>query len=148
MRKKLSTLLCAILIFTAFTAIGCTKQPATSNNSSNTTGSSTNNTTNGTNSNKNSTTSTNKSDTTIEQQNPTGKIFTLDELQKYDGKNGNPAYVAVDGVVYDVTHAKNWKNGMHEDGITAGKDLSKEIRQSSHGTSVLKDLTVVGKLKQ
>ena len=32
------------------------------------------------------------------------KIFTEKELGKYDGQNGNPAYVAIDGVVYDVTN--------------------------------------------
>ncbi|QAA33175.1 cytochrome b5 domain-containing protein [Clostridium manihotivorum] len=148
MIKKLSTLLCAIFIFTTFIFISCSKQPTTTSNKSNTTGSSNNSATNGSSSNGSSNASSNNSNTKIEQQNPTGKTFTLDELQKYDGKNGNPAYVAVDGVVYDVTHAEKWRNGVHQDWVTAGKDLSKEIRQSSHGTSVLKDLTVVGKLKQ
>ena len=30
--------------------------------------------------------------------------LTLDQLKQYDGKNGNPAYVAVDGVIYDMTN--------------------------------------------
>ena len=34
----------------------------------------------------------------------TEKIFTLDELKNYDGKEGRKAYIAVDGVVYDVTN--------------------------------------------
>lgn len=29
--------------------------------------------------------------------------LTLEELAAYDGKDGNPAYIAVDGVIYDVT---------------------------------------------
>ncbi|MCT6807216.1 MAG: steroid-binding protein, partial [Bombilactobacillus sp.] len=28
--------------------------------------------------------------------------FTKESLAKYDGKNGNPAYVAINGDVYDV----------------------------------------------
>ena len=34
----------------------------------------------------------------------TEKIFTLDELKNYDGKEGRKAYIAVDGVVYDESH--------------------------------------------
>lgn len=75
------------------------------------------------------------------------KIFTLAELKAYDGKNGNPAYVAVNGIIYDVTHAKNWINGKHESGVTAGRDLSTVIGDSPHGTSVLQDLPVVGRLQ-
>lgn len=73
------------------------------------------------------------------------KTFTLAQLKKYDGQNGNPAYVAIDGVVYDVTSA--WGGGMHN-GVTAGNDVSKDIGRSPHGKSVLKKLPVVGKLKK
>ena len=75
------------------------------------------------------------------------KQFTLDELKKYDGQNGNPAYVAVNGTVYDVTNARGWNNGKHQSGVTAGQDLTKMIGQSPHGTSVLAELPVVGTLK-
>lgn len=75
------------------------------------------------------------------------KEFTLDELKKYDGKNSNKAYVAVDGVVYDVTNVDAWKNGEHKNGLTAGNDLSEEINKSPHGKDVLEELPVVGKIK-
>lgn len=75
------------------------------------------------------------------------KVFTLDELKKYNGENGNPAYAAVDGVVYDVTNAEKWKNGKHQ-GIAAGNDLSKAINSSPHGKNVLTKLPVMGTLKQ
>lgn len=89
------------------------------------------------------TNSTTKSSTvTVVKQN-----LTLEQLKKYNGKNGNAAYVAVDGTIYDVTNAKNWSNGEHKGGITAGKDLSKEITGAPHGKSVLANLPVVGKLK-
>lgn len=74
------------------------------------------------------------------------RVFTLDELKQYNGKNGNPAYVAVDGVVYDVTDVKPWANGEHKNGITAGNELSDEILKSPHGKKVLKNLPVVGTL--
>lgn len=74
------------------------------------------------------------------------KTFTSDELKKYNGQNGNPAYVAVDGVVYDVTNVEKWKNGKHQ-GLVAGNDLSKAIGSSPHGKSVLNKLPVMGTLK-
>lgn len=73
------------------------------------------------------------------------KTFTKDELSKFDGQNGNRAYVAIDGVVYDMTDVPAWKNGQHH-GNTAGRDLSQEILKSPHGKSVLTKLPVVGKL--
>ena len=74
--------------------------------------------------------------------------LTLDELSKYNGKDGNPAYIAVDGVIYDVTESKMWKDGEHN-GYTAGKDLTEEIKKiSPHGTSVLKKMKEVGKIAQ
>ena len=75
------------------------------------------------------------------------KDMTLDELKKYNGKNGNPAYVAVNGTIYDVTNAKGWRNGAHKNGVVAGVDLTKVIGDSPHGDSVLKDLPVIGKIK-
>lgn len=76
----------------------------------------------------------------------TNKEFTAEELKKYDGQNGNPAYVAVDGIVYDVTNVKKWRNGKHES-VTAGNDLSKQITSSPHGKNILKEIPIVGKLK-
>jgi predicted heme/steroid binding protein len=72
--------------------------------------------------------------------------LTLEQLKQYDGKNGNPAYIAVDGVLYDVSEVRQWKNGSHE-GYSAGKDLTDAIiGKSPHGTSVLDGVPVVGKL--
>lgn len=73
--------------------------------------------------------------------------LTAEELAKYDGQNGNPAYVAVDGVIYDVTNAPEWRNGKHASGVTAGQDLTDAIKnQSPHGLKVLEGLPVVGQL--
>ena len=72
--------------------------------------------------------------------------LTLEQLKQYDGKNGNPAYVAVDGVIYDVTNVPQWKNGEHN-GYSAGNDLTDIIKNKSpHGVKQLKGIPVVGKL--
>lgn len=55
--------------------------------------------------------------------------FTKDELAKYDGKDGNPAYVAYKNVVYDVSNVSKWVNGEHN-GNTAGNDLTQALSGS------------------
>ncbi|WP_125763472.1 cytochrome b5 domain-containing protein [Companilactobacillus hulinensis] len=71
--------------------------------------------------------------------------FTLEELKQYNGQDGNKAYVAIDGVVYDMTDVKPWAGGKHH-GNVAGQDLSEVIPNAPHKKSVLPKLPVVGKL--
>ena len=73
--------------------------------------------------------------------------LTLEELSEFDGQDGRAAYIAVDGVIYDVSESKRWKDGKHN-GYTAGKDLTEEIKNiSPHGVSKLKQVPAIGKLK-
>lgn len=77
-----------------------------------------------------------------------GLILTLEELAQYDGKDGNPAYVAVDGIIYDVTDSARWDEGEHN-GFEAGNDLTEGINDASpHGISVLSRMPVVGKIAE
>lgn len=72
--------------------------------------------------------------------------LTLEELSQYDGIDGNPAYVAVDGVIYDVTDSAAWKEGGHN-GFEAGKDLTEEIKNvSPHGVSMLERVPAIGRI--
>jgi predicted heme/steroid binding protein len=74
--------------------------------------------------------------------------LTLEELKKYNGKNDMPAYVAVDGVIYDVTESKYWKDGGHN-GFEAGQDLTKEIKEvSPHGIKNLERVEEIGLIKE
>lgn len=73
--------------------------------------------------------------------------FTLEELAQYNGKDGNPAYVAVNGKVYDVTDVPAWRGGSHQGEVSAGIDATAFISQSPHGASVLNGLKIVGILK-
>ena len=75
-----------------------------------------------------------------------GLELTLEELAKFNGKDGARAYVAVDGIIYDMTDSAAWKNGVHN-GFEAGKDLTDAIKnQSPHGTGKLSGVPEVGKL--
>ena len=76
------------------------------------------------------------------------KVFTLEELSAYNGLDGSPAYVAVDGVVYDFTNLGAWRNGKHN-GFTAGRDLTDEILNvSPHGVKNLEGVPIVGSLAE
>jgi predicted heme/steroid binding protein len=73
--------------------------------------------------------------------------FTLEELAEFDGKDGARAYVAVQGVVYDVTDLPRWEGGTHN-GYDAGQDLTDIIlNKSPHGLSTLERATKVGLLE-
>lgn len=76
------------------------------------------------------------------------KEFTLEELSMYDGKNNRPAYVAVNGSVYDVTGVQGFMTGQHF-GVKAGTDATDNFRRCHNDKmEMLKDLRVVGVLRQ
>ena len=75
-----------------------------------------------------------------------GRNFTIGELANFDGKNGRPAYVAVNGTVYDVTSNRAWAAATHF-GLLAGKEYSQEFASCHAGQqSILATLPVVGRL--
>lgn len=72
--------------------------------------------------------------------------FTREELAQFNGKDGQPAYVAVDGVVYDVTQSGAWADGQHN-GFEAGQDLTEALaNEAPHDDSNLDGFPVVGNL--
>lgn len=73
------------------------------------------------------------------------KVFTPAELARYDGKDGNPAYVAINGTVYDVTNNAAWAAATHF-GLIAGRDLTNEFASCHAGQPILSSLKVVGKM--
>lgn len=75
------------------------------------------------------------------------KSFTVAELAAFNGQNGNPAYIAVDGVVYDVTKVATWGARLHNGMFQAGKDYSAEIKKAPHGVDKLLTAVRVGVLK-
>ena len=78
----------------------------------------------------------------------TEKEFTLEELAEYNGTNGKPPYVAINGIVYDMSHIRPWASGTHF-GLRAGNNLTTQFMGCHRGAqSVLNKLIQVGILVQ
>jgi predicted heme/steroid binding protein len=69
-----------------------------------------------------------------------------DELSKYDGNEGNPAYFAYRGEIFDVSASRLWKNGVHAGRHHAGGDLTEMLGQAPHGEEKLLAMPRVGSL--
>ena len=74
------------------------------------------------------------------------KTFTREELKKYDGQNGNPAYVAINNRVYDVTHIPAWQDGTHHGNKVELNLTDVLFDYSPHKDRVLSNLPKVGTL--
>jgi len=70
------------------------------------------------------------------------KTFTLAQLAKYNGLNGQPAYVAVDGDVYDLS--AKFQQGKHFSHY-AGTELTNAF-YSYHAKRSLASYPIVGTL--
>lgn len=82
------------------------------------------------------------------EENREDRVFTKEELNKYDGKGGFPPYVAVDGIVYDVSKIFQWKDGIHY-GLIAGQDLTAYFEGChSDNMDIIKNAKQVGVLKE
>jgi predicted heme/steroid binding protein/uncharacterized membrane protein len=74
--------------------------------------------------------------------------FEIAELEKIDGNEGRPVYVAYKGKVYDVTNSKLWRSGLHMKRHHAGQDLTADIQGAPHEPDVLDRYPQVGTLKK
>ncbi len=74
--------------------------------------------------------------------------FDIAELEKFDGNDGRPVYVAYKGKVYDISDSKLWRNGLHMKRHHAGRDMTVDIQGAPHEHDVLERFPQVGTLKK
>ncbi|HEX3023310.1 MAG TPA: cytochrome b5 domain-containing protein [Lachnospiraceae bacterium] len=75
------------------------------------------------------------------------RVFTIEELAQFDGSNGKPAYVAIQGIVYDVNLEPTWGGGTHFS-LFAGKDLTDFYLGCHQGNlNAVRKLPIVGRLQ-
>lgn len=76
-------------------------------------------------------------------------LLTLSQLSRFDGREGRRAFIAVAGIVYEVTGSPAWPNGLHQGRVQAGQDLTNEIDTlSPHGRGYLDRVPRVGRIIQ
>ncbi len=73
------------------------------------------------------------------------RVFTREELRKYDG-TGGMAYIAYRGKVYDISGSYHWRKGIHHARHLAGFDLSDALEQAPHAADLLDKFAIVGEL--
>ncbi|WP_020675185.1 cytochrome b5 domain-containing protein [Geopsychrobacter electrodiphilus] len=73
--------------------------------------------------------------------------MTTEQLAQYTGKNGQPAYVAVGGTVYDVSASPMWQDGLHANTHQAGCDLTEALKSAPHIGALIERFPSVGQLE-
>ncbi len=75
--------------------------------------------------------------------------FTIEEVAKYNGKDGEKAYIVYAGKVYDVSGSAFWDGGEHMGLHEAGNDLTEDLdMEAPHESDTLENYPVVGIIKE
>ncbi len=74
--------------------------------------------------------------------------MTHEELSKFNGQNGQPAYVAIGSIIYDVSDSPLWKEGNHEGVHQAGCDLTIILKTAPHVAAVIERFPSVARLEE
>ncbi|HSI78359.1 MAG TPA: cytochrome b5 domain-containing protein [Lunatimonas sp.] len=63
------------------------------------------------------------------------KKITKNQLALYNGQDKPEIYIAFNGLVYDVSSSRLWRNGRHYE-HWAGQDLTGELPDAPHNANV------------
>jgi len=72
--------------------------------------------------------------------------YSKSHLALRNGQDKPEIWVALNGIIYDVTESRLWKNGKHYE-HWAGQDLTDELKDAPHTEGVFLKFKAVGKLK-
>jgi predicted heme/steroid binding protein len=75
------------------------------------------------------------------------EVFTKYQLALRNGQDREEIWIAYNGLIYDVTESRLWKNGKHYE-HWAGQDLTEELDKAPHTELVFQKFKIVGSLKQ
>jgi 2-oxoglutarate ferredoxin oxidoreductase subunit beta len=74
------------------------------------------------------------------------KLFTLQELQHFDGTGGKPIHIAYKGIVYDLSASPLFQGEKRMRCHIAGKDLTKDMDIAPHEEDLVFKFPVVGRI--
>lgn len=72
-------------------------------------------------------------------------IYTKSQLALRNGQDKPEIWVALNGLIYNVTESRLWRNGQHYE-HWAGQDLTEELADAPHTEMVFEQFKVIGKL--
>jgi predicted heme/steroid binding protein len=72
-------------------------------------------------------------------------LFSRAQLALRNGQDRPEVWVALHGVIYDVSKSRLWNKGKHYE-HWAGQDLTDELPDAPHNEKVFDKFKVVGKL--
>lgn len=73
------------------------------------------------------------------------KTYTINQLALRNGSDKPEIWCAFNGVIYDVSQSKLWRNGKHYE-HWAGQDLTDEMKDAPHTQHVFEKFEIVGRL--
>ena len=73
------------------------------------------------------------------------EIVTKNQLSLRNGQDREEIWVAYNGIVYDLTGSRLWRDGKHYE-HWAGQDLTHELPDAPHTERVFEKFKIIGKL--
>ncbi|MEM9831782.1 MAG: cytochrome b5 domain-containing protein [Bacteroidota bacterium] len=72
--------------------------------------------------------------------------YTIQQLALRNGQDREEVWCAYQGIIYDVSESRLWRDGKHYE-HWAGQDLTSELNNAPHTNSVFDRFNPVGQLK-
>ncbi len=73
-------------------------------------------------------------------------LYTRFQLALRNGQDKPQIWVAYQGLIYDVTQSRLWRDGKHYE-HWAGQDLTEELKDAPHTAAVFQKFQAVGRLQ-
>lgn len=71
--------------------------------------------------------------------------YTRAQLALRNGQDRDEIWIAYQGIIYDVTASRLWRNGKHYE-HWAGQDLTHELPDAPHNERVFERFKAIGRL--